>query len=140
MRLDEDFAVLMDPTITDEAKGYHLQSAQKLRGFTTDTYIDAYIALDNAIGKWFADHGAKLGGWAGCLRENFALDFVDVSHEELMRGSLAGRPRAAGTGAIAQAIRDLHPARRLSAQACPAMPAPLAERHKRAKAAARAGR
>ena len=54
-------------------------------------------------------NGAKLGEWAPCLRTNFALDFVPVSHEELMRGSFAGTPRAPGTGTILQAIRDLHP-------------------------------
>ena len=61
-----------------------------------------------------------------------------------MRGSLAGRPRAAGTGTILEAIRDLHPPRYLSTSACPPMPRPLKERYdeikKRAKAALPAGR
>ena len=133
MRLDEDFAFLTDPSISDDAKLYHLQSAPKLRGFTTDTYISAYIELDDDIEDWFAKHSKKLGPWAPCLRANFALDFVDVSHEELMRGSLAGRPRAAGTGTILQAIRDLHPPRFMSPAACPAMPKTLRERHAAAK-------
>ena len=144
MLLDDEFAKLTDDGVTDEAKLFHLQVAPKLRGFTTDAYIDAYIALDDAINRWFASHSAKLGAWAGCLRANFALDFVDVSHEELMRGSLAGRPRAAGTGTILQAIQHLHPARFLSNKACPSMPKPLKVRYdeikKRGKATARAGR
>jgi hypothetical protein len=138
MRLDEEFAMLTDAGVSDEAKLFHLQTAQKLRGFTTETYIAAYIALDNAINRWFASHSAKLGAWAGCLRANFALDFVDVSHEELMRGSLAGRPRAAGTGTILQAIQDLHPARLLSNQACPPMPKTLQERYDEIKKPAKA--
>jgi hypothetical protein len=144
MRLEEDFAFLTDDSISDEAKLFHLQTAPKLRGFTTDYYIDQYIALDDFIEAWFARRGRKLGAWAPCLRANYALDYVPVDHEELMRGSLAGRPRAAGTGTILQAIQDLHPARLLSNTACPPMPKPLRERHeefkKRAKAAARAGK
>lgn len=62
-------------------------------------------------------------------RANYALEFVDVSHEELMRGSLAGRPRPARTGTILQAIRHLHPPRFLSNTACPPMPKPLKERY-----------
>jgi hypothetical protein len=126
-QLDDELAKLTDPGVTDEAKLFHLQRAQKLRGFTTRSYIGAYMALDDAIEKWFAKHGARLGPWAGCLRANFKLDFVDVSHEELMRGN------------IVEAIRDLHPPRYGSAAACPAMPRPLRERfeeiEKRAKAA-----
>ena len=141
MRLDDELAKLTDPGVSDEAKLFHLQRAQKLRGFTTRSYISAYIALDDAINRWFAKHGAELGQWAGCLRANFKLDFVDVGHEELMRGSLAGGPRAAGTGTIVEAIRDLHPPRYFSTAACPAMPRTLRERFeeidKRAKAAAK---
>lgn len=148
MLLDDEFAKLTDEGVTDDAKLFHLQHAQKLRGFTTRTYIRAYIALDEAINRWFAAHGKKLGRWAPCLRANFALDFVDVSHEELMRGSLAGRTRAAGTGAIVEAIRDLHPPRYASSNACPAMPKPLKERYEAvtkpakrpAKTPARAGK
>jgi hypothetical protein len=140
MRLDEDFAFLTDPSISDDAKLFHIQRAPKLRGFTTETYIDAYIALDDAIERWFKAHRGKLGPWASCLRANFALDFVDVSHEELMRGSLAGTPRAAGTGTILQAIRDLHPARYLSNTACPAEPKSLRERHTAATAPVKPGR
>jgi hypothetical protein len=143
MRLEEDFAFLTDDSISDEAKLYHLQSAQKLRGFTTDYYINQYIALDDFIEAWFARHKRKLGAWAPCLRANYALDYLPVDHEELMRGSLAGRPRAAGTGTILQAIRDLHPLRYLSNTACPPMPKPLKERYeeikKQAKAASPAG-
>ena len=144
MLLDDEFAKLTDPGVTDEGKLFHLNRAQKLRGYTTDAYIDAYIALDKAINKWFAKHAAKLGPWAACLRANFSLDYVDVSHEELMRGSLAGQPRAAGTGTILDAIRSLHPPRYLSTGACPAMPRPLKERYdevkSRKKVAVPAGR
>ncbi len=141
MLLDDEFAKLTDPGVTDEAKHFHLNRTQKLRGFTTDYYIDQYIALDKAINDWFTSHSAKLGAWAPCLRANFTLDYLDVDHEELMRGSRAGPPRAAGTGTILQAIQDLHPARRLSTNACPPMPRPLKERYeefKKRKAAAAA--
>ena len=140
MRLNEDFAFLTDDTITDEAKLYHLQSAQKLRGFTTGYYIDQYIALDQFIEAWFARNKRKLGPWAPCLRENYALDYVPVDHEELMRGSRAGSPRAAGTGTILQAIRDLHPPRYGSAAACPPMPKPLKDRYEEITKRAKAGK
>jgi hypothetical protein len=133
MRLDEDYAVLMDPTATDEAKALHLQMVPKLRGYTTDAYIDQYILLDAHIADWFAKH-PKLGAWAPCLRANFTLEYLDVDHEELMRGGSAGTPRAAGAGNIAAAIRSLHPPRYLSTGMCPAVPAPLADRYKAAKA------
>jgi hypothetical protein len=140
--LDDKLDKLTDPGVTDEGKLWHLNRAQKLRGFTTTAYIDVYMELDDEINAWFAKHGAKLGKWAPCLRANFALDFVPVSHEELMRGSLAGKPRAADTGTILQAIRDLHPPRYVSTNACPPMPRPLRERYeewkKAQKAAARA--
>jgi hypothetical protein len=106
MRLEEDFAFLTENSISDEAKLFHLQTAQKLRGFTTDYHIDQYIALDDFIEAWFARHKRKLGAWAPCLRANYTLDYLPVDHEELMRGSPAGRPRPAGTGTILQAIRD----------------------------------
>jgi hypothetical protein len=133
MQLDDEFAKLTDPGVTDEGKLFHLQYAQKLRGFTTDSYISAYIALDDAINRWFDAHGAKLGRWAQCLRANYSLDYVDVGHEELMRGSLAGKPRAAGTGTILKAIQDLHPPRYMSTGACPAMPRPLRDRYAEVK-------
>jgi hypothetical protein len=131
MRLDEDYAVLMDPTTTDEAKALHLQMVPKLRGYTTDAYIDQYIRLDKHIADWFAKH-PKLGPWAPCLRANFTLDYFDLDHEELMRGDRAGAPRAAGKGNIAEAIRSLHPPR-MTPSACPAIPAPLEDRYKAAK-------
>ena len=140
MRLNEDLAFLTEDTITDEAKLYHLQSAQKLRGFTTGYYIDQYIALDQFIEAWFARNKRKLGPWAPCLRENYALDYVPVDHEELMRGSRAGSPRAAGTGTILQAIRDLHPPRYGSAAACPPMPKPLKDRYEEITKRAKAGK
>ena len=40
-RLDEDLAILTDPTIDDKAKLVHLNTAPKLLGYTTDSYIDA---------------------------------------------------------------------------------------------------
>jgi len=39
-RLDEALAILTDPTIDDKAKLVHLNTAPKLRGYTTDFYID----------------------------------------------------------------------------------------------------
>ena len=61
-----------------------------------------------------------------------------------MRGSHAGRPRAAGTGTILEAIRDLHPPRFGSSAACRAMPRPLKVRYReikqRAKVPAASGR
>ena len=128
-RLDEALAVLSDPSTGDRAKRDYLRGAQKLRGYTTDAYIGAYVALDRAINKWFARRGGRLGAFAGCLRANFALEYVDVDHEELMRGSRAGQPRAAGTGTILDAIKGL----RSSTAGCPAMPVPLEERYRAAK-------
>jgi hypothetical protein len=54
-----------------------------------------------------------------------------------MRGSLADSPRAAGTGTILEAIRDLHPARLMSNTACPPVPRPLKERYEEIKKKAR---
>ena len=127
-RLDEDLAILTDPTIDDKAKLVHLNTAPKLRGYTTDFYIDQYILLDKAIEAWFAKNKAALGQWAGCLRANFHLEYLDVDHEELMRGSGAAGPRAAGTGTILDAIKALH-TRHTSPGACPAWPQSLQERY-----------
>jgi hypothetical protein len=127
-RLDEALAILTDPTIDDKAKLVHLNTAPKLRGYTTDFYIDQYILLDKAIEAWFAKNKAALGQWAGCLRANFHLEYLDVDHEELMRGSGAAGARAAGTGTILDAIKALH-TRHTSAGACPAWPQPLQERY-----------
>ena len=142
MQLDDWLGKLTDEGVTDEGKLWHLNRAQKLRGFTTTTYIDAYMDLDDSINAWFKKNGGKLGKWAPCLRANFALEFVPVSHEELMRGSFAGKPRAAGTGTILQAIQSLHPPRYIGTNACPPMPRPLRERYeewkKAQEAAARA--
>jgi len=60
-QLERDFAILTDDTIDDTAKLVHLNTAPKLRGYTTDFYIWQYIALDNAIERWFSAHKAKLG-------------------------------------------------------------------------------
>jgi hypothetical protein len=127
-RLDEDFAILTDPTIDDAAKLVHLNTAPKLRGYTTDFYIGQYILLDNAIEAWFTAHKAKLGQWAGCLRANYDLEYLDVDHEELMRGSGAAGPRAAGTGTILDAIKALH-TRHTSPGACPPWPMSLQDRY-----------
>jgi hypothetical protein len=133
-RLDADLAVLTDPSLSDAAKLAHLQTAQKLHGYCTDAYISAYIDLDDAIAAWFRRHKAKLGKWAPCLRANFMLEYVDVDHEELMRGSKAGTTRAAGTGSILGAIKALHPSLGSSPGTCPPMPKPLSQRYKERKA------
>jgi hypothetical protein len=138
MQLDDWLGKLTDSGVTDEGKLWHPNRAQKLRGFTTTTYIDAYMDLDDYINAWFKKNGDKLGKWAPCLRANFALEFVPVSHEELMRGSFAGTPRAPGTGTILQAIRDLHPPRYIGTNACPPMPKPLRERYEAWKKAQKA--
>ena len=135
MRLDEDLAVLTDTSKSDAEKLLYLQGAQKLRGYTTDYYIKRYIQLDDAINRWFARHKSKLGAWAPCLRANYVLEYLDVEHEELMRGSVAGTRRARGTGTIADAISGLHPPLMTSPGACPAMPKPLSERWTDAKRA-----
>jgi hypothetical protein len=126
-RLNEAFAILTDPLIDDAAKLVHLNTAPKLRGYTTDFYIGQYKLLDKSIEDWFTAHKAKLGQWAGCLRANFHLEYLDVDHEELMRGSGAANPRVAGTGTILDAIKALH-TRHTSPTACPAWPKSLAER------------
>jgi hypothetical protein len=127
-RLEEDFAILTDPTIDDDAKLVHLNTAPKLLGYTTDFYIDQYKLLDKAIEAWFTSHKAKLGQWAPCLRANYHLEYLDVDHEELMRGSGAADPRAAGTGTILDAIKSLH-TRHTSPTACPAWPRSLEDRY-----------
>jgi hypothetical protein len=128
-RLEEDLAVLSDKSKTDTEKFAYLQTAPKLRGYTTDSYISAYKKLDAAIGKWFDDKKAKLGAFAPCLRANYTFEYVDVHHEELMRGSRAGTKRAAGTGTILDAIKGLNSALLTSTADCPAMPKSLTERY-----------
>jgi hypothetical protein len=123
---------------TDAEKLAYLRGAQKLRGYTTDSYIGAYIELDDAISAWFTSHKTALGAWAPCLRANYAIEYVDVDHEELMRGSKAGQARTHGTGTILDAVKGLHPALLASTAACPAMPKPLSARWKAAKAAKKA--
>jgi hypothetical protein len=127
-RLEEDFAILTDDTIDDAAKLAHLNTAPKLRGYTTGFYIGQYILLDKAIEAWFAAHKAKLGKWAACLRANYHLEYLDVDHEELMRGSGAAGPRAAGTGTILDAITALH-TKLKSPDTCPPWPTPLQDRY-----------
>jgi hypothetical protein len=128
-RLDEALAVLTSAA-TDDEKLKYLQKAQKLRGYTTNSYIGAYIQLDEAINDWFKSNRTKLGAWEACLRANFTTEFVGVGHEELMRGSAAGSKRAAGTGTILDAIKGLHPALPASPAACPPIPKSLADRHR----------
>jgi hypothetical protein len=127
-QLNQDFAILTDDTIDDAAKIVHLNTAPKLRGYTTDFYIDQYIVLDQVIEAWFSAHKAKLGKWAPCLRANYHLEYLDVDHEELMRGSGAAGPRAAGTGTILDAIKSLHTTI-TSPDTCPAWPVSLQERY-----------
>jgi hypothetical protein len=127
-RLDEALAVLGDPQVKDPDKFAFLRKMQKLRGYTTDSYIWQYILLDRVIEAWFTRNKAKLGLWAACLRANFHLEYLDVHHEELMRGSSAAGPRAAGTGTILDAIKALH-TRHTSPGACPAWPQSLQERY-----------
>ncbi len=127
-RLNEDFAILTDPLLDDDAKLVHLNTAPKLRGYTTDFYIGQYKLLDKTIEAWFTAHKAKLGQWAPCLRANYHLEYLDVDHEELMRGSGAANPRAAGTGTILDAIKALHTTYK-SVTACPAWPKSLEDRY-----------
>jgi len=132
-RLDEDLAALAAEP--DEQKQMeYLQGAQKLRGYCTDSYIDIYILLEAAIDAWFAANQSKVGKLAPCLRANYSLQYVDVHHEELMRGSDAGKKRTKGTGTLLDAIK-LRPLP-ATAAACPAPLPPLADQRKAAKAAA----
>ena len=97
MRLDKDLAFLTErDTITDEAKLYHLQSAQKLRGFTTGYYIDQYIALDQV-------HRGLVRAQHAQARRLGALPA-----RELRAGLPARRPR----GADARLARRVRRARR----------------------------
>ena len=128
-RLDEDLLILTDPAFNDQDKLVHLRSAPKLLGYTTDSYIWQYIALDNAIEAWFTRNKAKLGQWADCLRANYRLEYVDVDHEELMRGSKTTGPRAKGTGNILDAIKSLNALRSATLSACPPWPRSLIERY-----------
>jgi hypothetical protein len=120
--------VLTGP-LPDDKKLAYLQRAQKLRGYTSNAYIGAYIKLDKAIAAWFERNKAKLGAWAPCLRANYTMDYVDVTHEELMRGSLADSKRTPRTGTILDAIKGLHPTLLTSTASCPAMPKSLSDRY-----------
>jgi hypothetical protein len=133
MRLDEDLAFLTGDATEDEKHAY-LKSAPKLRGFTTDAYVDQYVKLDKDITKWFSRHAGKLGAFAPCLRANFSIEYIDVAHEELMRGAPAGSKRPAGAGGILEAINSLHPALLASTDDCSSMPEPLEQRVKDRKA------
>ena len=123
LRLNEDLAALTDPATSEADKLAYLKTAPKLRGYTTDVYVQQYIKLDNAIGTWFKTHQAKLGALAPALRANYSIQYVDVQHEELMRGVPAGTKRPAGAGGILDAIKGLHAPPGESST----MPKPLAE-------------
>jgi hypothetical protein len=132
-RLNEDLLVLMDKSKTEAEKLAYLQGAQKLRGYTTDAYISAYLDLDDEIQRWFDRHKKDLGPFAGCLRSNYFFEYHNVHHEELMRGSSAAGKRAPGTGTILDAIKGLHEPQPTLAANCP-MPKSLRERWKDIKA------
>ena len=108
-RLDEDLAILTDaddrPT---EAKLVHLNRRRSCAATRPTPTSTSTSQLDKAIESWFDANRAELGQWAGCLRANFHLEYLDLHHEELMRGSSAAGPRAAGTGTILDAIKALH--------------------------------
>ena len=127
MRLDEDLAFLTG-TATDAEKHAYLETAQKLRGFTTDTYVAQYIKLDKDIASWFSTHARKL--WR--VRALPARQLHDRVHrrrpQELMRGAPAGSKRPTGAGGILDAINSLHPALLASTGGCGSMPEPLAKR------------
>jgi hypothetical protein len=135
-RLEEDL-VAIKQIVADKSKGEadvlrYLQGAKKLRGYTTDYYIDQYLKLDDAIQTWFDASRTELGKYAGCLRANYYFEYHHIEHEELMRGSVAANKRAPGTGTILDAIKALHAPRPKAAADCP-MPKSLRERWKEIK-------
>jgi hypothetical protein len=135
-RLEEDLLAIKR-IVADKSKGEadvlkYLQGAQKLRGYTTDYYIDQYLKLDDAIQSWFDASKTELGKYAGCLRANYFFEYRHIEHEELMRGSVAANKRAPGTGTIIDAIQALHAPRANTAASCP-MPKSLRERWKEIK-------
>lgn len=123
-RLDEALLVIKDPSITTEATLTYLRGAQKLRGYFTAGYANAYVKLEDDIRDWFAAHAAELGSWAPCLRANFSLTPVGLHHEELMRGVVAGVARGPA-GNILDALRGLKLPVWKTTAACPAIPPPL---------------
>jgi hypothetical protein len=135
-RLEEDLVaikqIVADKSKTDADVLSYLQGAKKLRGYTTDYYIDQYLKLDDAIQSWFDASKTELGKFAGCLRANYFFEYHHIEHEELMRGSVAANKRAPGTGTILDAIKALHAPRPKTAASCP-MPKSLRERWKEIK-------
>jgi hypothetical protein len=108
MRLDTDLTALQniktEPAAKREAdRRDYLAKSQKLRGYysTGSTYGDKYKALQINIDKWFSDHADELAplGVAGCLHANFSvMHSVTGSHEEIMRGTEAGKTRIRDVG------------------------------------------
>jgi hypothetical protein len=145
-RLEEDL-IAIKAAKTDADVLHYLQSAPKLRGYATGYreggkdkgYIAEYLKLDDAIQSWFDASRTELGKWAGCLRRNYCLEYHDLLHEELMRGSSAAKERAAGTGNVLDAIKALHAPAPASAAACP-MPKSLRERYEELQARKKAER
>lgn len=131
MRLDQDMAALKTKK-TEAEKLRYLQTAQKLRGYYSTgegggMYKKKYKKLQGAIDGWFKTHAAELGPIAGSLYANFVVDNpVPVSHEELMRGVVAGKKRA-GKGSILDALKALHPAASTAAHPLPASATPAAK-------------
>jgi hypothetical protein len=126
MRLDVDLAALKAAK-NDEEKLDYLRTAQKLRGYYSDSgYKSNYVKLDKAIRKWFDQHSKELGAFAPCLRANFVIKHIATGHEEMMRGSKAGRDRPTGSGGILDALQGLHPPEMKSTADCPPMPEPIA--------------
>ena len=113
MRLDEDMASLKTKKTAAEKLRY-LQTAQKLRGYYSTgkgggMYKKKYKKLQGAIDGWFKTHAAELGPIAASLYANFVVDNpVPVSHEELMRGVVAGEKRA-GDGLNPRRTQSLAP-------------------------------
>ena len=125
MRLNNDLDELKKPG-PDADKLKYLRAAPKLRGYYSTgkhgkQYQSQYLALQDAIDRWFKAHASELGSIAGCLHANFVVNnAVPVSHEELMRGVAAGEERA-GKGSILDALKALHPATLTSPDACPVL-------------------
>jgi len=135
MRLNNDLAALKEKA-TDAEKEQYLREAPKLRGYYSTgehggSYKAIYVALQDAIDRWFKLHAAELGHYAGCLRENFNVDHpVPVSHEELMRGVKAGESRDIKIwkfhlrrGSILDALNALDPKAVAAGGTCPPLPA-----------------
>lgn len=93
-------------------------------------YKDAYADLEATIRSWFRKHASELGPFARCLRANFMLTHVAVTHEELMRGIGSGKTR---TGGLLAALEALHRPLPTSAADCPKMPEELEEEERQRK-------